>query len=230
MTRSFSPESPTVTRLQPGKPRASPSRTRTPDLLEIRRAEPDHHEVALRGDEVEACLPESLLQPVALPDHEPAARRHLLPRPHRGRGRDLGGQVDRDREPDPLGVVGNPLGSYAVADPEARQPVRLRERAGHDDVLPFEGQGMRIPVRRVVHELLVGLVHDQELPRRAARRRAPLPRAGSRTCPSGCWGCRGSPPASGPVTAERRASGSISCSSVSGTFLAVIPRTRTLIG
>src|SRR5215204_1908729 len=30
ITRSFSPESPTVTRLQPGYPRGSPSRTRTP--------------------------------------------------------------------------------------------------------------------------------------------------------------------------------------------------------
>src|SRR5215204_3724948 len=131
-------------------------------LLEDLRSRLDEHEVALRWDIDKPRLAESLLHALALPDHETGARLYLLAGAHRGGGGDLGSEIYGEGEPDPLHVVGNPLSRYPVADPEASEPVSLRERAHADHVLPFEGELVRAVVGRVRDELLVGLVQDQE--------------------------------------------------------------------
>ena len=78
----------------------------------------------------------------------------------------------------------------AVAQPHARHPVDLRERARDDQVRVAVDELGHAPIARVLDEVVIRLVDQHHGARRHPRQERLELACRSRSCPSGCWGCR----------------------------------------
>ena len=86
--------------------------------------------------------------------------------------------------------LGVRLRGHRVAEPHARHPVDLRERARHDHVRETLDHLDRGAVGRGLDEVVVRLVHEDRGGRRDLGEEGEELVAASRSCPSGCSGCR----------------------------------------
>ncbi len=106
-------------------------------------------------------------------------------------GRDRGGRDDVERPADAVQRVGDVGRRVGPAEPQAGQPVDLREGARHDDVLVLGDQFEAGRIVVAAHILGIGRVEDEQHVVRQAGVQAPAPRRRADRCRSDCSGWRG---------------------------------------